>query len=451
MKKILKEVEFSNVWSVSDLSRKIGQFCEDSFHPIWVSGELSSITRAVSGHWYFSIKDEAAQLRCVMFRNASQRINFELRMGDKVEIYAIISFYQLRGELQLTVDMIRKKGKGSVFEEFIRIKERLAAEGLFETNRKKSIPRYPSVIGVVTSSQAAALHDVLTTLKRRAPHVRIMHYDAPVQGNGAAEKIAQKINLAVLDNIVDVLILCRGGGSIEDLSIFNNENLARVISSCPIPVVTGIGHELDFTIADFVADFRAPTPTAAAEIASPDYQLVLHQLANIGLRMYENMFRILNEKQQVIDWIARQLQNSLFPLKLSISRLRALQNHLHSLAKNFLQYYFQSMKGIQNKFQMIFLPTDQKRSNLAEVYRYFLYIPDLIISREKSIIELLSQRLNLSNPNELLNRGYAFISQPNGDRLIGYAKNLRHSTSVKIHFIDGSAIAEIKSIELDEK
>ncbi|HEY1607671.1 MAG TPA: exodeoxyribonuclease VII large subunit, partial [Paraburkholderia sp.] len=263
---------------VSALNRAIGAMLERSFPLAWVSGEVSNFTRAASGHWYFSIKDAQAQIRCVMFRGRAQYAEFVPREGDRIEVRALVTMYEPRGELQLNVEAVRRTGQGRLYEAFLRLKAQLEAEGLFDASRKRELPAHPRAIGIVTSMQAAALRDVLTTLCRRAPHVPVIVYPAPVQGAGSAEKLAAMIGTANARAEVDVLVLCRGGGSIEDLWSFNDEGLARAIAASAIPVVSGVGHETDFTIADFAADLRAPTPTGAAELVSPQRVLLLRDL-----------------------------------------------------------------------------------------------------------------------------------------------------------------------------
>jgi exodeoxyribonuclease VII large subunit len=263
---------------VSALNRAIGTMLERSFPLVWVAGEVSNFTRAASGHWYFSIKDAQAQMRCVMFRGRAQYAEFTPREGDRIEVRALVTMYEPRGELQLNVEAVRRTGQGRLYEAFLKLKAQLEAEGLFAAERKRALPAHPRAIGIVTSLQAAALRDVLTTLSRRAPHIPVIVYPAPVQGVGVSAKLADMVDAANARREVDVLIVCRGGGSIEDLWAFNEEVLARAIAESAIPVVSGVGHETDFTIADFAADVRAPTPTGAAELVSPQRVLLLREL-----------------------------------------------------------------------------------------------------------------------------------------------------------------------------
>jgi exodeoxyribonuclease VII large subunit len=245
------------VLSVTALNQQVARLLERTFPLTWIGGEISNFTRAASGHWYFTLKDDAAQVRAVMFRGRAQSAGFIPREGDKVEVRALVTLYGARGDYQINVEAIRRAGVGQLYEAFLRLKEKLAAQGMFDAGRKRPLPLFPRSIGIVTSPGAAALRDVLTALRRRAPHVRVVLYPTPVQGQFAADKIAEAIMTASRRGEVDVLLVCRGGGSIEDLWSFNEECVARAIDACAIPVVSGVGHETDVTIADFAADVRA--------------------------------------------------------------------------------------------------------------------------------------------------------------------------------------------------
>jgi len=257
-----------SILTVSQLNQSVGRLLERSFPLTWIAGELSNVTRAASGHWYFTLKDASAQVRAVMFRGRAQYVDFSPREGDKVEVRATIGLYAARGDFQLNVENMRRAGVGNLYEAFIKLKSRLASEGLFDQERKRELPVFPRTIGIVTSPQAAALRDVLSALRRRAPHIQVVLYPTAVQGEGSAEKIAAAIRTASQRAECDVLLVSRGGGSLEDLWSFNDERVARAIADCAMPVISGVGHETDVTIADFVADVRAPTPTAAAELAA---------------------------------------------------------------------------------------------------------------------------------------------------------------------------------------
>ena len=295
------------VVSVSELNRRVRALLENQFEMLWVAGELSNVKLAASGHWYFCLKDPSAQIECAMFRTRAQFLDFRPENGLQVEVRARVTLYEPRGNFQLVVEEIRKAGLGALFEAFEKLKARLQAEGLFEPARKRPLPPFPRAIGIVTSPQAAALRDVLTTLRRRAPMTPVIVYPAQVQGEYAAAQLMRAIREANARAECDVLILCRGGGSLEDLWCFNEEALARVIVASALPVVSGVGHETDFSIADFVADLRAPTPTAAAVAASPDREALHSEVAAHRRRLVRDIRRIAATHRQDRDVLARRL------------------------------------------------------------------------------------------------------------------------------------------------
>jgi len=295
------------VLTVSELNRRVRALLENQFEMLWVSGELSNVKKAASGHWYFCLKDPSAQIECAMFRARAQFLDFRPEDGLRVEVLARVTLYEARGNYQLAVEEIRKAGLGALYEAFEKLKAKLDAEGLFDATRKRSLPRFPRRIGIVTSPAAAALRDVLTTLARRAPMVPVVIYPAQVQGEGAGAQVARAIAAANARAECDVLIVCRGGGSLEDLWAFNEEVVARAIFASRLPVVSGVGHETDFSIADFVADLRAPTPTAAAVAASPDRAALLQHLAAERRRLARDLRRIVENGSQRLDGAARRL------------------------------------------------------------------------------------------------------------------------------------------------
>ena len=295
------------VLTVTELNRRVRALLENQFEVLWVSGELSNVKRAASGHWYFCLKDPNAQIECAMFRTRAQFLDFRPEDGMRVEVRARVTLYEPRGNYQLVVEEIRKAGLGALYEAFEKLKAKLEAEGLFESARKRPLPAFPRAIGIVTSPAAAALRDVLTTLARRAPMVPVVLYPAPVQGEGAGAQVARAIALANARTDCDVLIVCRGGGSLEDLWAFNEEAVARAIFASRLPVVSGVGHETDFSIADFVADLRAATPTAAATAASPDRAGLLEQLAGVRRRLTRDLRRIVETAGQRLDVASRRL------------------------------------------------------------------------------------------------------------------------------------------------
>ncbi|MFI4869536.1 MAG: exodeoxyribonuclease VII large subunit [Steroidobacterales bacterium] len=298
------------IYSVSKLNREVRLLLESGIGQIWVQGEISNLARPSSGHWYFSLKDRDAQLRCAMFRTRNTLCRFAPREGQLVIAYGRVSLYEPRGDYQLLIELLEDAGHGALQRAFEELKARLAAEGLFASERKRALPAVPRRIGVITSPSGAAIRDVLHILARRFPAAAVLIYPVPVQGAAAAPAIAAALDLASARAECDVLIVTRGGGSLEDLWAFNDERVARAIHRCAIPVVTGIGHEIDFTIADFVADLRAPTPSGAAELVTPDGRAWLQRLSQLGARFSAGMRRQLQPEQTRFAAVTRRLQQA---------------------------------------------------------------------------------------------------------------------------------------------
>ncbi|MFM1835245.1 MAG: exodeoxyribonuclease large subunit [Pseudomonadota bacterium] len=305
----------SPLLSVGDLNRAIAESLTERFDAVLVSGEISNFKAYDSGHWYFSLKDEEGQIRCVMFRGKNAQLGFMPQSGDQVEVAASVSMYVPRGDVQLTIHSLRKAGLGGLYEAFLKLKEKLAKAGLFDENRKRPIPSHPKSLAIITSAQAAALKDVLTTLARRAPHIPIFIYPTLVQGPDAPAGIIHALKQANQDRLGEVILLVRGGGSIEDLWAFNDEALANAIASSSIPVISGVGHETDFetdfTIADFVSDLRAPTPTGAAELATPKREQLLQELRTYQEELRQKLEQRIEREAQTLDQISLRLGHAL--------------------------------------------------------------------------------------------------------------------------------------------
>jgi exodeoxyribonuclease VII large subunit len=327
------------VVSVSELLRSVRDMLERRFPAAWISGEISNFRPASSGHWYFTLKDEAAQVDCVMFRGRAATLDWEPAEGMRVEARAAVTLYEPRGRFQLNVETMRRAGLGPLYERFLKLKAKLEGEGLFDPRAKRPIPEHPKAIGIVTSLQAAALRDVLTTLRRRNPSIAVIVYPVPVQGEGAAAKIAAMLGVANRRAECDVLLLVRGGGSIEDLWQFNEESVARAIRASSIPVVVGVGHETDVTIADFAADFRAPTPTAAAEMVSPSREELLGRVAELAQRASREALRRIEYAMQMVDALARRLVHPRERLRTSRQLLEQLTARLSTAASRRLENF----------------------------------------------------------------------------------------------------------------
>jgi exodeoxyribonuclease VII large subunit len=434
------------VLTVTALNAQVARLLERSFPLTWIGGEISNFTRAASGHWYFTLKDDAAQVRAVMFRGKSQFAGFIPREGDKVEVRALVTLYGARGDYQINVEAIRRAGVGALYEAFLRLKDKLTAQGLFAPERKRPLPLFTRAIGIVTSPQAAALRDILTALKRRAPHVRVVLYPAPVQGQGAAERIANAIACASRRAEVDVLLVCRGGGSIEDLWSFNEEVVARAIADCSMPVVAGVGHETDFTIADFSADLRAATPTAAAELAATPRADWMASLAADTTDLRRAMRRSVAEASQNLDNLSRRLLSpsarighrrlELVALSTAITHaLRApLGRHAHALAQLRVRW---SNRRPDLRAERTNIDAQQRRLKGA-------LANDL--ARRRHALGALSAQLELLNPQRTLERGYAIVTDAGG-------KVLRAPSQIKVHehltlrLAEGSAQVGVASVQ----
>ncbi len=407
----------NQILSVSQLNQAVGRLLEKSFPLAWVSGEISNFTRAASGHWYFTLKDANAQVRAVMFRGRAQYVDFNPREGDKVEVRATVGLYAARGDFQLNVEAMRKAGVGNLYEAFVRLKAKLAAEGLFDEARKRELPDFPRTIGIVTSPQAAALRDVLTAFRRRAPHVSLLLYPTAVQGDGSAEKIAEAINAASRRAECDLLIVCRGGGSLEDLWSFNDEQVARAIAACSVPVISGVGHETDFTIADFVADLRAPTPTAAAELAAAPTADWLAELEELAQGLTDELRRRLDDHAQTLDWLAHRLHSPATAIKhqkLKLSSLATRLSHATSAPVTAARF---GLDQLAHRLRHAMPDTRVARARVtAEATRLRTAFSVRLVAHQHALASAREQ-LELLAPQRTLERGYAIVADDAGQIL----------------------------------
>ncbi len=432
---------------VSALNRAIASMLERTFPLAWISGEVSNFTRAASGHWYFSIKDAQAQIRCVMFRGRAQYAEFTPREGDRIEVRALVTMYEPRGELQLNVEAVRRTGQGRLYEAFLRLKAQLEAEGLFDPQRKRALPSHPRAIGVITSMQAAALRDVLTTLCRRAPHVPVIVYPAPVQGAGSAEKLTAMLETANARNEVDVLVLCRGGGSIEDLWSFNDEALARAIAVSAIPVVSGVGHETDFTIADFAADVRAPTPTGAAELVSPQRTLLLRDLDQRHAALARDFGRLLERRAQQLDWLARRLVSPVERLAQQRTHLRQLTIRLASAGSRASAEARARLNVMQMRWQRARPDPAAQRAQLESLGRRLDGAFARAREREAARLSELTARLEVLSPQRTFERGYAALLDVQSGAAVRSPATLKPGKRLTVHLAQGSADVALADVQ----
>ncbi|TWG86278.1 exodeoxyribonuclease VII large subunit [Cupriavidus gilardii J11] len=431
---------------VGELNHAIASVLERNFPLTWVSGEISNFTRAASGHWYFSLKDSRAQIRCVMFRGRNQHVDFPVREGEAVEIRALVSMYEARGEVQLNVEAMRRAGLGNLYEAFLRLKDKLSRAGLFDAARKRPIPAHPRTIGVVTSLQAAALRDVLTTLRRRAPHVQVVVYPVPVQGAGAADRIAAMLDTVSTRAECDVVILCRGGGSIEDLWSFNEEVVAHAVARCAIPVVCGVGHETDFTIADFVADVRAPTPTGAAELVSPDRSQLLAHAVRAREALANCMRRQLERRAQHVDWLARRVRSPMAQLQERRAQIDNLSRHLRAAWRDGMVARRHRVQVLSMRWAAARLDAARAR---AEVQRLAARMEAAAGRQHERAVQRwhrAAQALELLAPQRTLERGYAVLLDERGKALRAPSQ-LRTGARVEVQLAEGAADIGIASVQ----
>ena len=422
--------------SVSELNALAKALLEDHLAGLWIAGEVSNLTRAASGHYYFSLKDSRAQVRCAMFKGAAMRLAQPLKEGDHIEVSGKISIYEARGEFQITVNEVRLKGLGQLYEAYERLKAQLQAEGAFSAERKKPLPARPQCIGIVTSLAAAALRDVVTTLNRRAPEIPVIVYPTPVQGTGSELQIAQAIKTASQRAECDVLIVCRGGGSIEDLWAFNEEPVVRAIEACAIPVVSGVGHETDFTLADFVADVRAPTPTGAAELVSPNRQESLHRLAQAQGRLKTVLEQRYFDASQKLDWLARQIRHPRQKLDEQRTYIHKLAQTLsYSMTQNVrahtarFERQTQALKHCRPDISVYRQDIDRFQTTLSHAFRQLLAHRRQSLTAQTALLEAVS-------PQQILERGFSVVKNTRG-QVIRNADVLKQGQKLHITFADG--------------
>jgi exodeoxyribonuclease VII large subunit len=413
------------VWAVGSLVRAIADALAARFNPVAVQGEISGFSRAASGHCYFSLKDEAGQIRCAMFRRAADQLAFSPRDGMRVQVRGKLDVYGPRGDLQLIVESMAAAGQGALFEQFLKLKAQLEAEGLFDPARKRQLPAQPHRIGVVTSLGAAALRDVATALRRRVPHLPVVLYPASVQGLQAPAEIVAALEAAYRRAECDVLLLVRGGGSLEDLWSFNDPEVVRAITRAPMPVVVGVGHETDFTLADFAADLRAPTPTAAAEMCAPDRQRRLQELAYWAERLGGASWAMLDTRAQRLDRLAQRMGRPSGRLHLAQQDLTSLEHRLKGAVAQ------QAHKG-QARLDVLAraLPTSLRGALLRQQHR----------------LQRAETALNMLDPQLVLERGFALVTDEAG-RTVVRVEQVKPGDRVRVRVANGEFPGEVRAAE----
>ena len=447
-----REGNARQVLSVSDLNRYSRELLEAAFPSVWVEGEISNFSAPSSGHWYFTLKDSDAQVRCAMFRNRNLRARLRPANGDRVLVRGSVSLYTARGEYQLIAEELEAAGAGALQRARELLRQRLAAEGLFAPERKRALPPFPAHLGVITSATGAALHDILTVLRRRYPPLRVSVFPVPVQGEGAGAQIAAAIASAnrvapALDPPLDVLLVGRGGGSLEDLWAFNEEILARAIHASALPVVSAVGHETDFTIADFVADVRAPTPSAAAELLTPDRDTLLRSLAASRTRLAQLLSRELAARRQRLEWLTRRLRHPGARLREQAQRLddlelrlRAGMRHRLQIAESRLAHARTGLAAHSPARRL-----EEQRRVIAQLdKRLATTMRQTLAAREKRLAAL-AHLLDSVSPLSTLARGYAILSDAEG-RVLRAATDTTPGARVQARLASGSIDCTVDAV-----
>lgn len=437
------------VFTVSDFAARARALIEGSLPLAWIAGEISNFTRAASGHCYFTLKDSQAQVRCVLFRHRVQHVEGTLGNGLQVEVRATATLYEPRGDFQLTVDTVRRAGLGALFEAYERLKRKLEAEGLFAPERKRLLPSMPRTVGVVTSPQAAALRDVLIMLRRRMPSVGVILYPTLVQGAEAPARITAAIDAASARNEVDVLLVVRGGGSLEDLWAFNDESVARAIARCAVPVVSGVGHETDVTIADFVADVRAPTPTGAVVAAVPDRVALGRRLLAQAEALSRAMTRSLERAEQRADAAGLKLRHPGERIAHQRERLASLAGRLEGAVRQTRERAVWRVDALDARLSRAVPDMAAKRERLAQ---FEARLGIALAGRMRLAGDRVSRceaALRHLDPTAVLDRGYAIVRDPAG-AIVRDAAVLAAGHTIAVEFAKGAAQATIDSVRPDD-
>ncbi|MEX2523503.1 MAG: exodeoxyribonuclease VII large subunit [Gammaproteobacteria bacterium] len=441
-----------DIYSVTRLNREVRAVLEGSFPALWVQGEVSNLARPASGHIYFSLKDKNSQVRCAMFKNRNRQLKFSLENGMEVIVRAAVSLYEGRGEFQLIVEQLEPAGAGALQRAFEELKAKLDKEGLFDSARKRPLPEFPGSVGVVTSPSGAAIRDILHVLKRRYPRARVVIYPVPVQGEGAGGQIARALEIAGRRGEADVLILARGGGSLEDLWAFNEEVVARAVNQSPIPVVTGIGHETDFTIADFCADHRSPTPSAAAEMASPGSMELMERFSAIHNKLLSQVNQRIRKYQEQVRYYEKRLPH---PRR----QLQNINQHLDNLSLRLVRSARTVI--VEKRSALLKLQAAINHHNPKQLLRYqqgrCRHLDEQLRTAMSYYLRTLKQKLNNTahtlhavSPLVTLDRGYAIVTRADSDSIIRDAAELGPGDEIRTRLARGQIHSTVNKIS-DEK
>ena len=440
-----------DIYSVSRLNSEIRMVLENSFPLVWVEGEISNLVTPRSGHSYFSLKDAYAQVRCALFRNRRQLLRFRPKDGDRVLLRARISLYEARGEFQLIVEHMEPSGEGALLRAFEELKARLEKEGLFDSRRKKPLPEFPRCVGIVTSPTGAAVRDILQVMARRWPGMPVIVYPTLVQGDQAAAQIIEALKLADARAECDLLILARGGGSLEDLAAFNDERLARTIAKLETPVISAVGHEIDFTIADFVADRRAPTPSAAAELATPDREQLRHRLQTLRQRLRQGMEQLLRRKASQLEH-ARHKLRLLHPrqkLEQQQQLVDELERRLSQAARHLLEAKHQRLQQLHGRLRLH--SPEQKlellKQRLESSSQSLQRLMQDRLSNGATRVAALSRALHAVSPLQTLARGYSITMDADSGKVLTDASRVQPGQAIRTRLARGSLLSLVKEVE----
>ncbi len=436
-------VDAEKVFAISEINRIVKNILLSHLEKVWIGGEVSNFVEASSGHWYFSLKDSSAQIRCTMFKGYNTFSSISPKNGDQIEAFGAVSLYEARGDYQINIEQIREKGTGNLFEKFLQLKDKLEKLGLFDEENKLNIPTFPKNIGIITSASGAALRDVLSILNKEQNYNQIIIYPSSVQGKEAADEICSAINKANAHQIVDVLILCRGGGSIEDLWSFNEEKVVQAIAQSRLPIISGVGHETDFTLTDFVADMRAPTPTAAASVIQDRLSKLDEFFEHYLSTLQKNITNLLKNKNQELDYLEKRIVSPKDKLKRS-------QEFIDSLKKQFItllrKEFLAAEKEINSLHKRLLAPQEKikqaeekiknyKKALLSNVFR--------IIKEHQSKINFIDEKLNILNPKNILAKGYSIVYNKNDVVKDSNKVNLNDTLDIQLH--SGALLVQVKN------
>ncbi|TCK69807.1 exodeoxyribonuclease VII large subunit [Lonepinella koalarum] len=444
---ILSYAMQQNIFSVSQLNSAVRNLLEGQLGAVWLTGEISNFTQPVSGHWYLTLKDENAQVRCAMWRMKTQRVNFRPQNGMQVLVRAGVSLYEPRGDYQLILESMHPAGDGLLQQKFEQLKMKLAAEGLFAQHLKKNLPHFCQTVGIVTSATGAALQDILQILKRRDPSLKVVIYPTQVQGKEASAEIVQMIELANQRQEVDVLIVGRGGGSLEDLWCFNEESVARAIFNSMLPVISAVGHEIDVTIADFVADLRAPTPSAAAELVSRNQQELLYKVDNQRQRLDRALDRIFEQKQQQLQRLLLRLQHQHPQAQLTLQRqknnqlIQRLNNAIQRIVEK-KRYNFTALyQRLDNN--PLFYTVQKQQQHIQQLKVRLDFALKNNVAHKQHYVAHLCAKMDSLSPLKVLARGYAIAENEQGKAIVSIQQVVRGQT-MQTFVTDGIIMSEVK-------